>query len=73
MEAAGKQSPTGDPAPRLVEVVAAFSLAADLGLGQPMEHTLRSCLIAMRLADSLGLEDAERETTYWVTLLAMVG
>ncbi|MDQ4124952.1 MAG: HD domain-containing protein, partial [Actinomycetota bacterium] len=70
---APSRSPSGDPAPRLAEVVAAFSLAADLGLGQPMEHTLRSCLIAMRLADALGVDARERETTYWVTLLAMVG
>lgn len=31
------------------ELVAAFSLATDLGLGQPMEHVLRSWLIAVRL------------------------
>jgi hypothetical protein len=35
----------------LVEVVAAFSLAADLALGQPMEHGLRSCMSATRLAE----------------------
>jgi HD-GYP domain-containing protein (c-di-GMP phosphodiesterase class II) len=73
VEAAGRQSPAGDPAPRLVEVVAAFSLAADLGLGQPMEHSLRSCLIATRFADRLGLDERESESIYWVTLLAMVG
>jgi HD-GYP domain-containing protein (c-di-GMP phosphodiesterase class II) len=56
-----------------VEVVAAFSLAADLGLGQPMEHTLRSCLIATRFADELDLDKGERESIYWVSLLAMVG
>ncbi len=62
-----------NPAPRLVEVVAAFSLATDLGLGQPMEHGLRSCLIATRLADTLDLGEDERSCIYWVTLLAMVG
>jgi HD-GYP domain-containing protein (c-di-GMP phosphodiesterase class II) len=73
VEPGTRRSPPEDPAPRLVEVVAAFSLAADLGLGQPMEHSLRSCLIATRLADALGLDERERESTYWVTLLAMVG
>ena len=34
---------------RLAELVAAFSLAMDLGLGQPMEHVLRAWLIASRL------------------------
>src|SRR5581483_11431972 len=57
----------------LVEVVAAFSLATDLGLGQPMEHGLRSCLIATHLADRLGFDEPACTCIYWVTLLAMVG
>jgi hypothetical protein len=57
---------------RLSELVAALSFASDLGLGQPMEHVLRSCLIALRLADRLGLDEAQRAETYWVTLLALV-
>jgi HD-GYP domain-containing protein (c-di-GMP phosphodiesterase class II) len=57
---------------RLSELVAVLSFASDFGLGQPMEHVLRSCLIAMRLADRLGLDDAERSETFWVTLLATV-
>ena len=73
MDAAGRPTSAQDPAPRLAEVVAAFSLAADLGLGQPMEHTLRSCLIATRIADALDLVRREQDSTYWVTLLAMVG
>jgi HD-GYP domain-containing protein (c-di-GMP phosphodiesterase class II) len=58
---------------RLSEVVAAVSLAADLGLGQPMEHVLRSCVIATRFARHLGVSDDDLETTYWVTLLVTVG
>lgn len=73
MERATGRSSAEDLAPRLVEVVAAFSLATDLGLGQPMEHGLRSCLIATRLADTCGVKRGEREATYWVSLLAMVG
>jgi hypothetical protein len=53
------------PQPRLVEVVAAFSLATDLSLGQPMEHGLRSCLIATRLAEKLELDEDERSAIYW--------
>ena len=52
------------------ELVGTLSLAADLGLGQPMEHIARSCLIAVDLADRLG---ADRRTTYQVALLAFVG
>jgi HD-GYP domain-containing protein (c-di-GMP phosphodiesterase class II) len=54
----------------LTELVGTLSLAADLGLGQPMEHIARSCLIAVELADRLG---ADRRTTYQVALLAFVG
>ncbi|MGH3607915.1 MAG: HD domain-containing phosphohydrolase [Pseudonocardiaceae bacterium] len=38
-----------------------------------MEHGLRSCLIATRLADRLELEDEDCSSIYWVALLAMVG
>ena len=31
----------------LAELVAALSLASDLGVGQPMEHVLRGCLLAI--------------------------
>jgi len=36
---------------RLAELVAALSLGIDLGFSQPMEHVLRQCLIAVRLAE----------------------
>lgn len=58
---------------RLAELVAAFSLACDLGLGQPMEHVLRSWLIAARLADRLGLGEEQRGSLYFVVTLAWVG
>ena len=57
---------------RLSELVAAISLSTDLALGQPMEHVLRACLIALRLAERLGLDEATRAEVYWVTLLATV-
>ena len=47
-------------APRRAEVLAALSLAIDLGLGQPMEHMLRAAVIATRLADRLGLDAEQR-------------
>ena len=42
---------------RLAELVAALSLGIDLGFGQPMEHVLRQCLIALRLAERVGLDE----------------
>ena len=58
---------------RLTDLVAAFSLATDLGLGQPMEHVLRSWAIAARLGDHLGVEPEERGALYYVATLAWVG
>jgi HD-GYP domain-containing protein (c-di-GMP phosphodiesterase class II) len=58
---------------RLAELVAALSLGIDLGFGQPMEHVLRQCLISLRLAEELGLDDAERADVYYTSLLVNVG
>ncbi len=58
---------------RLAELVALLSLGTDLGLGQPMEHAMRQCTIAMRLADRLGLDVSERPVLYYSGLLAWVG
>jgi hypothetical protein len=66
-------SSAGNPPARLSELIAALSLATDLGLGQPMEHVLRSCLISMRLGERIGLTAAERAEVYYVSLLAWVG
>ena len=49
---------SGAPRARLAELVAALSLGVDLGFGQPMEHVLRQCLIALRLAGGFGRENA---------------
>src|SRR5437660_7367996 len=58
---------------RLAELVAAFSLATDLGLGQPMEHVLRSWLISARLGDHIGVKPDDRGALYYVATLAWVG
>src|ERR671923_698809 len=70
-------STSSDPAAkttvRLAELVAALSLGVDLGFGQPMEHVLRQCLIALRLAERLGLDEETRATVYYTALLVDVG
>jgi hypothetical protein len=58
---------------RLAELVAALSLGIDLGFGQPMEHVLRQCLIAMRMAERMGLDDDARAAVYYTSLLVNVG
>ena len=60
-------------APRRAEVLAALSLAIDLGLGQPMEHMLRSGIIAARLAERLGLDEQQRGTVFYANLVAWIG
>ena len=67
---------TGSPAGvgvRRAELLAVLSLGADLGLGQPMEHVLRECLIAMRLAERIGLDESQRAVVYFAALLTWVG
>lgn len=54
---------------RLAELVATLSYAADLGLGQPMEHCMRQTAIALRLADLVGTQPVEREATYYLGML----
>ncbi|MGN6799239.1 MAG: HD domain-containing phosphohydrolase, partial [Gaiellaceae bacterium] len=58
---------------RLAELVAALSLGIDLGFGQPMEHVLRQCLISLRLAERMGLDEAKRADVYYTALLVNVG
>ncbi|MCW2511655.1 MAG: hypothetical protein JWR11_697, partial [Mycobacterium sp.] len=61
------------PGPRRAELLAAVSLAIDLGLGQPMEHMLRSSLIASRIAERMGLDAHQRATMYYANLVGWIG
>ena len=58
---------------RLAELVAALSLGVDLGFGQPMEHVLRQCIIALRLAECVGLDEDDRSVVYYTALMVNVG
>ncbi|CAN5786070.1 hypothetical protein BH23ACT12_BH23ACT12_10940 [soil metagenome] len=55
------------------EPVACLALATDLGLGQPLEHGLRTCLLAVRVGESLGLSDEQLADAYYIALLRFVG
>ena len=61
------------PRPRVAEVVAVLSMATDLGLGLPMEHAVRTCLMSMELGRRLGMSSAELGELYYLTLLRMLG
>jgi len=65
-------SPGGEQV-RGAELVAALCLATDLGMGFPFEHGLRSTLIAMRLADRLGVDREIRWQTYYACMLSHSG
>ena len=58
---------------RRAELLAAISLAIDLGLGQPMEHMLRSSLISTRIAEIMGLDAQQRATVYYANLVGWIG
>jgi HD-GYP domain-containing protein (c-di-GMP phosphodiesterase class II) len=59
--------------PTRAEVLAALSVAIDLGLGQPAEHMLRSASIATKLGDRLGLDGRQRDAVYHTTLIMWIG
>jgi HD-GYP domain-containing protein (c-di-GMP phosphodiesterase class II) len=58
---------------RMAELLAALSLGIDLGFGQPMEHVLRQCLIALRICDLAGVDEEGRAAVYYAALLVNVG
>jgi HD-GYP domain-containing protein (c-di-GMP phosphodiesterase class II) len=58
---------------RLTELVAAVSLATDLGTGQPVEHALRTCLLSMAVVDELGLDSITAADVHYVSLLRFLG
>jgi HD-GYP domain-containing protein (c-di-GMP phosphodiesterase class II) len=58
---------------RLADLVASLSLAIDLGTGQPLEHTLRTCLLSMELARRSGVGADRLDEVHLVALLRYVG
>ena len=66
----GRGEPSGV---RLSELLGVLSFGADLGMGQPMEHVLRQCMLSLGLADQLALSIADREAVHLAALVAWVG
>jgi HD domain len=65
--------PKRDDNVRTAEVIAALCLATDLGMAFPFEHGLHRTLIAMRLADRLGVDRRTASETYYASLLSHAG
>ena len=58
---------------RLAELLASLSLATDLGTGQPLGHGLRTCALAMMMAQELGCSVDIMRSVYQVSLLRFLG
>jgi hypothetical protein len=54
-------------------IISALSYALDLTEGQPMGHSVRTCIIGMRLAKHLGLPMNEQGDLYYALLLKDAG
>lgn len=63
----------GAAAVSLSEVLGALSYALDLTEGQRPGHTLRTCIIGMRLGNEIGLSEAMRSSLYYALLLKDAG
>jgi HD-GYP domain-containing protein (c-di-GMP phosphodiesterase class II) len=67
------ENPRAERPIRAAEVVGALSLATDLGTGQPLEHSLRTAVLAVRLGELAGATAQELADTYYVALLHASG
>ena len=57
----------------LSELLGALSHALDLTEGQPWGHSVRTCLVGMRIGASLGLDAATRSDLYYSLLMKDAG
>ena len=57
----------------LSELIGALSSALDIAEGEPPGHAARSCLIGMRVAEEIRLDDAARSDLFYALLLKDAG
>jgi putative nucleotidyltransferase with HDIG domain len=58
---------------RLAELIAALSLATDLGMGQPMESAARGCLLSLSLARRMDADADTLRDLYYLAMLQHIG
>jgi HD-GYP domain-containing protein (c-di-GMP phosphodiesterase class II) len=58
---------------RLAEAAGALSLVTDLAMGQPLEHGLRTAMLALRLAREMGVPEDDQVTVFYAGLLHFAG
>src|ERR1700726_339681 len=61
------------PPLRLAEAVGVLSLATDLSMGQPLEHGLRTAMLALRTAQTMGLPEDDQVTVFYTGVLHFAG
>src|SRR5437588_11217016 len=67
------QSSGSDARVRAAEVIGAMSIATDFGTGQPLEHALRTAILAVRLGELAELAPPELADAYYISLLHSFG
>ena len=70
-----KQDPSpATGAPRVADVLSALSYALDLtSEGHPVGHAARTCVLGMRIAREIGLDETARANLYYALLLKDAG
>src|ERR1700752_433474 len=58
---------------RVSEILSALSYALDLTEGQPMGHSIRACMIGMRIAKQAGMSADDQADLYYTLLLKDAG
>jgi HD-GYP domain-containing protein (c-di-GMP phosphodiesterase class II)/DNA-binding CsgD family transcriptional regulator len=58
---------------RRAELLAALSLAADLGMGQPLENAQRTAILAVALGRAAGVAPRDLKDAYYLAFLRYVG
>src|SRR5277367_227232 len=68
-------APNPEPAGavRFSEIISALSYALDLTEGRPMGHSVRSCILGMRLAGHIGIPVPDRGDLFYALLLKDAG
>jgi hypothetical protein len=69
----GGRSQMAAPAVRRADFLMALAYATDLATGHSRDFALRSCVLAMRLAEVAGLDDDTRRNVYHQALLRYIG
>ncbi|MFN8571008.1 MAG: HD domain-containing phosphohydrolase [Gemmatimonadaceae bacterium] len=66
-------TPASATAVQMSEVLSALSRALDLTEGQPLGHSVRACVIGMRLGQDVGLDEEHLAALYYALLLKDAG